>query len=221
MSRSRPVSHSEEYKKAVGFVLHYCGPKWIAPFGGNDRFAFEGFCSAVALWGRGDVDTQANALPVLRGLVAAMQEHNRHTAYLAIIALLDWGIAGRLIPQIVPQGDTTSVLKYIEALATRGDQHRTGLELGPLQLHRKHAPLLKLELWPGAPLLDLSKASDRAQLARLDPQELAEKGWDQFTAIHWWHALSSLADSHAEMWREDEARGEKPWLKEALRPASA
>lgn len=219
MSRSRPVSHSEEYKKAVALVLHYCGPKWIAPFGGNDRFAFESFCSAVALWGRGDVDTQANALPVLRGLVAAMQEHNRHTAYLAIIALLDWGIAGRLIPQLVPQGDTSSVLKFTEALRTHGDQHRP--KLGPLQLQQKHPPMLKLELWPGAPSLDLSKASDRAQLARLDPQELADKGWDHFTAIHWWNALSSLADSHAEMWREDEARGEKPWLKEALCPASA
>jgi len=221
MFQSRPTSHSEEYKKAAGFVLHYCGQKWRAPFCGNDHFAFESFCSAVALWGRGDVQTQAYTLPVLRGLVAAMQEHNRHTVYLAIIALLDWGIAGRLIPKIVLPGDSTSVLKCIEALSKHGDHYRVQLELGPLQLRQKPPPMLKLELWPGAPMLDLSKASDRAQLARLDPQELADKGWDHFTAFHWWNALSSLADSHAEMWREDEARGEKPWLKEALRPASA
>lgn len=220
MSRSRPNAHSEEYKKAASFVLYYCGLKWRAPFCGNDHYAFEGFCSAVALWGRGDVETQASALFALRGLVAAMQEQNRHTAYLAIISLLDWGIAGRLIPQIVPKSDTTSVLKFIEALRTRGDQHRP--QLGPLQPSRKHAPLLKLELWPGAPMLDLSKATDRAKLARLDPQELADKGgWDQLTAFSWIHALCSLADSHAEMWREDQARGEQPWLREALRPASA
>lgn len=200
-SREHAPTHSESYKTAAGFIAHYCGPKWRAEFAGNDHFAFEGFCSAVPLWGRADAIHQPAALLMLRGAVMAIQEHLRHTAYLAIIALLDWEIAGRLIPQIVPSGDATSVVKFTLALSKHGDQDRP--RLGPLQLDPARAPLLRLQLWPDAPMLDLAKASDRAQLSRLEPEDFVRHGWDWHAAMRWWFALCSLADSDAERWLDE------------------
>ena len=194
------VSHSEEFKTAARFITHY-DKDWCKPFGGNDHAAFEGFCSGVRLYGRADIRNRPAAIMMLRGAVLAMQEHNRHCAYLAIIAILDWEIAGQLIPRLVPNGDQFSVHAFLRALAHRGDQARP--RLGKVDPDPDRVPLVRVALWPGAKTLDLSQASDRAELARLDPERLIEAGWSFDAAFVWYYALCLLSNAHAEEWLQD------------------
>lgn len=195
-----PTSHSEEWKIAARFIAYY-QKDWAKPFGGNDYAAFEGFCSGVRLYGRADIRNRPAAILMLRGAVLAMQEHNRHCAYLAIIAILDWEIAGALIPRLVPNGDTFSVPAFLKALGRHGDQNRP--RLGRVDPDPERVPLIQIKLWPEAKTLDLSKATDRTALARLDPEDLVQAGWSFDAAFRWYYALCLLADVVSEEFLQD------------------
>ncbi|MFO0580501.1 MAG: hypothetical protein U1A78_41550 [Polyangia bacterium] len=173
------------FKRAAAFIKHRCGPRWLAPFTGNDYPAFEAFCSLVALWSRADLSHRAAAVMGMRGALTAMQESVRHVAYLAIVAIGDWFMVPRLLPYIVPEGDSTSPRRLAELLQQSG-------ELGQIGAAAAHPPpkgaaLLRLELWPGSGLVDLR------QLQKVSADDLVSNGWSHYEAHRWLHALQYLA----------------------------
>lgn len=184
--RNKPISRSDAFKRAAAFIAFRCGARWMAPFGGNDTPAFEAFCSLVELWCRADLGNRAAATLGLRGALLAMQEHCRAYAYLAIVAIGDWHMVPRLLPEIVPDGDETSVQQFRSILQRRGEASLVRLEEKRL---RVGGTLLRLQLWPEGELLELQ------QLAPLNPSDLERHGWNQYEAFRWLFALRELARS--------------------------
>lgn len=192
-SRRKAISHAEAFKSACRFITARCGARWMAPFVGSDFSAFEAFCCLVELWTRADTSQRGPTLISMQACVRTLQESVRHFAYLAIIAISDWELTGALVPRLLIEGDTTSLVRFREVLRSMNELLLLHF---PLELRlRAHPPRLQLRLWEGGPLLDLSTSAGANGLLDARIEDLTAHGWSQDQAFHWLYGLQELVQS--------------------------